>query len=568
MPRTARLRFLLLSCAPACITAPAGADTLRGALVKAYMTNPTLTGQRATLRATDENVPIARAAGLPTANLTGDYTEFVVTSANSFVRLPRQASARVNVSVPLYQGGQVRNSVAAARTRVEAGRATLRGTEADLFTNVVAAYMDVIRDEAIVGLNTQNIRVLNVNLQASRDRFQVGDLTRTDVAQSEARLALARAQLQSAEAQLISSRENYIRFVGTPAGTLDTPPTLPHLPGSPASAVTVAIYNNPLLIAAAMERDATRYDVGVARASRLPQISAVGGAGYTNYLGSVSTADGSASSLPNVNKAVQGGLSLTLPLFQGGRPAAQVRQAEALQSRAIENVTATERNVIAQVRSAYAVWQSSEQVIQSSEIAVKANKLSLEGVRAENSVGTRTILDILNAEQELLNSQVTLVTARRDAYVAGFALLAAMGQAEARDLGLDGGALYDPVANYRRVHGKIWDFGDDGEPVAVATRTAQTPVQDASVRRQLDPFSMRRLTETSPPQQIRTRETVIGVNRKLLQPCFVSKCFLHFPRRPYFHNPSAADITSKRLCCITPREHDRPLLEDIMRCGQ
>jgi outer membrane protein len=488
MARAALLRSLLLSVALTYSAAPLHAETLREALVKAYNTNPTITAQRATLRATDENVPIARAAGLPSANATGDLTEFLVTGQNNFLAPPRQGVARANVSVPLYQGGQVRNSVAAAKTRVEGGRATLRSTEADLFTNVVAAYMDVIRDEAIVGLNTQNVRVLDVNLQASRDRFQVGDLTRTDVAQSEARLALARAQLQSAQANLISSRESYIQFVGTPPGTLDTPPTLPHLPDSPASAVTVAIDNNPVLIAAAKERDASRYDVGVARASRLPQISAVGGASYTNYLGSIASVPNDVNRIPNANKAVQAGLSLTLPLFQGGRPAAQVRQAEAYQSRAIENVTATERNVIAQARSAFAIWRSSEQVIQSSETAVNANKLSLEGVRAENSVGTRTILDILNAEQELLNSQVTLVTARRDAYVAGFALLAAMGQAEARDLGLDGGVLYDPVANYNRVRHKIWDFGGDGEPVPVATRTAQSPAQNATVQAQYDPL--------------------------------------------------------------------------------
>ena len=488
MARAALLRSLLLSVALTYSAAPLHAETLREALVKAYNTNPTITAQRATLRATDENVPIARASGLPSANATGDLTEFLVTGQNHFLAPPRQGVARANVSVPLYQGGQVRNSVAAAKTRVEAGRATLRSTEADLFTNVVAAYMDVIRDEAIVGLNTQNVRVLDVNLQASRDRFQVGDLTRTDVAQSEARLALARAQLQSAQANLISSRESYIQFVGTPPGTLDTPPTLPHLPDSPASAVTVAIDNNPVLIAAAKERDASRYDVGVARASRLPQISAVGGASYTNYLGSIASVPNDVNRIPNANKAVQAGLSLTLPLFQGGRPAAQVRQAEAYQSRAIENVTATERNVIAQARSAFAIWRSSEQVIQSSETAVNANKLSLEGVRAENSVGTRTILDILNAEQELLNSQVTLVTARRDAYVAGFALLAAMGQAEARDLGLDGGVLYDPVANYNRVRHKIWDFGGDGEPVPVATRTAQSPAQNATVQAQSDPL--------------------------------------------------------------------------------
>ncbi len=484
MPRTARLRPLLASVALMCITAPASAETLREALVKAYNTNPTITGQRATQRAIDENVPIARASGLPSVSATGGYTENLLIAGNSFGAPGRQAQGSANVTVPLYTGGLVRNSVAAAKTRVEGGRATLRGTESDLFTSVVGAYMDVIRDEAIVGLNTQNVRVLDVNLQASRDRFQVGDLTRTDVAQSEARLAVARAQLQSAQSQLISSRESYIRLVGTPAGTLETPPTLPHLPSTPQVAVSVALDNNPFLLAAAKESDATRFDVGVARSNRLPRLDAVGGGNYYNYLGSTSANSG----VPTSGTGAQAGLSLTVPLFQGGRPAAQVRQAEAYQSRAIENVTATERNVIAQARSAYAVWRSSEQVIQSSETAVNANKLSLEGVRAENSVGTRTILDILNAEQELLNSQVTLVTARRDAYVAGFALLAAMGQAEARDLGLDGGVLYDPVANYDRVHHKIWDFDSDGEPVAVATRTAQSPAQDATVQAQVDPL--------------------------------------------------------------------------------
>ena len=478
--------LLALGVAPAL----ASADTLREALLEAYKTNPTLAAQRANVRAIDENVPIARASAFPGVQLQSSYTEAVVLPVTSFTAPARTSQTQANLTYSLYAGGAVKNGIAAADIRVQGGQATLRGTEADLFSAVVGAYMDVIRDEAIVALNRQNVKVLEVNLRASQDRFQVGDLTRTDVAQSDARLALARAQLQSAQAQLINSRESYIRLVGSPPGVLETPPTLPHLPDSPASAVTVAIENNPVLIAAAKERDATRYDVGVARASRLPQISAVGGASYTNYLNSIPPSGGGigAGSTPNANKAVQAGLSLTLPLFQGGRPAAQVRQAEALQSRAIENVTAAERNVIAQARSAYATWRSSEQVIQSSETAVNANKLSLEGVRAENSVGTRTILDILNAEQELLNSQVTLVTARRDAYVAGFALLAAMGQAEARDLGLDGGVLYDPVANYQRVHHKIWDFGGDGEPVPVATRTAQSPAQDAHVQPQRDPL--------------------------------------------------------------------------------
>ena len=473
----------------ACVSlgAAAQADTLQEALLRAYQTNPTITAQRAAQRATDENVPIARSQALPGISANGGLTNNIVQANNNFLNPSRYGNAAVNVSLPVYSGGAVKDGIRAAETRVEAGRATLRGTEADLFTNVVAAYMNVIRDEAVVGLNQQNVQVLSTNLRASQDRFQVGDLTRTDVAQSEARLALARAQLQSAEAQLISSRENYIAVVGTPPDTLQSPPALPNLPDSPATAVTSALDNNPALDAARKRRDATRYDVSIAKANRLPKVSLVTGGTYTNYLGSIpSIATG--QSVQNSATAATAGVSFTLPLFQGGRPAAQVRQAEALRSQAIEQETGTERQVISQTRSAFAMWQSAQQVITSAETAVSANRLSLEGVRAENSVGTRTILDILNAEQELLNSQVTLVTARRDAYVAGFALLAAMGQAEARDLGLEGGVLYDPTLNYKRVRNKIGDFGSDGEPDAVALTTANTPAQNAAVARTSDPM--------------------------------------------------------------------------------
>jgi outer membrane protein len=465
---------------------PLSAETLREALVKAYNTNPTLAAQRANVRANDENVPIARSQALPAVNLQSAYTENVVKSSNSFVSPDRSATAGATLSVPLYAGGAVRNSVRAAQTRVEGGQLSLRGTESDLFTTVVGAYMDVIRDEAIVGLNIQNVKVLEVNLQASRDRFQVGDLTRTDVAQSEARLAVARGQLETAQARLISSRESYIRYVGTAPDGLEPPPALPNLPADPDTAVDVALKDNPTLLAAAKASEAAGYDIGVARSNRLPKVSVNVGGNYYNYLGSLGSGTGVAIGQTGTSSTV--GLGLTLPLYQGGRPAAQIRQAQDARLQAIERVTETERGVISQARSAYAVWKSSLEVITSSEVAVNANKLSLEGVRAENSVGNRTILDILNAEQELLNSQVTLVTARRDAYVAGFALLAAMGRAEARNLGLDGGPLYDPVAHYKSVRGRIWDFSSDPDPAVTGTRTNATRPQDAKVTRPLDPI--------------------------------------------------------------------------------
>ncbi|WP_343040098.1 TolC family protein [Parasphingorhabdus halotolerans] len=168
-------------------------------------------------------------------------------------------------------------------------------------------------------------------------------------------------------------------------------------------------------------------------------------------------------------------------MYQGGRPSAQIRQAQAQSGQTYEQQIATERNVIAQTRAAYSSWRASERVIQSSERAVAASALSLEGVRAENTVGNRTILDILNAEQELLNAQVQLVVARRNSYVAGFSLLAAMGRAEAEDLGLEGGPLYDPLVNYNRVKNVIYDFQTDPNPEPEATRTVDTPAQTADI---------------------------------------------------------------------------------------
>jgi outer membrane protein len=462
----------------------AGADTLREALLKAYQTNPTITGARATQRATDENVPIARAPGLPQVAADAGYVQNAFGTVNALTSPDRQATGQGTVTVPIYTGNLIRSNIRAAETRVSAGQANLRGTESQLFTAVVGAYMDVIRDEAIVALNQQNVHVLDVNLQATRDRFQVGDLTRTDVAQSDARLSLARAQLQSAQANLISSREQYIRVVGSPPGTLDTPPPLPGLPGTPDAAVQVALKENPTLIAAQREREAAGYDVSAARARRMPSVNLVLGGNYYNYLGSF----GAGTGIPVGQDSLSGtvGATVNLPIFSGGAVSAGIRQAEARRTAAADAATDAERGVIAQARAAFAVWRSSQEVIASSQAAVDADKLSLEGVRAENSVGSRTILDILNAEQELLNSQVTLVTAQHDAYVAGFALLAAMGQAEAADLGLNGGPLYDPARHYQAVRRRVFGAGrgDDASP---ATSTATTPAQGAEVTRPLDP---------------------------------------------------------------------------------
>ncbi|QZH76191.1 MAG: TolC family outer membrane protein [Erythrobacter sp.] len=478
--------------AGACLFAgPASAETLKEALLRTYEENPTLAAARAQLRATDEGVVIQRSFGLPSLNATGQYSEFLQQNSTSFIAPERQVTANLDLGVPLYQGGGVRNGILAAENRVEAGRADLRGTESFIFTQVVAAYMNVILQEALVGLSANNVGVLEINLEATSDRFQIGDLTRTDVAQSESRLALARGDLRSVEANLVAAREDYIALTGAAPGDLQPPPPLPGLPSSPDEAVDIALENNPDLIAAQERAEAAGYDVRVAGSDRLPTVSVFTNGGYQNFLGTLGAAPGATAD--QTATSATAGVRLTVPLFQGGRVAAQQRQATAQAQAALEQIIATERDIIAQVRAAFSSWRAANAIIASSEAAVDAASLSLEGVRAENSVGNRTVLDILDAQQELLRAQVQLVTARRNAYVAGFSLLAAMGRAEARDLGLESeGTLYDPVANYDRIRGIIWDWQQDPDPVATSTRTVDIPAQDGDIPSTVSPLDSAR----------------------------------------------------------------------------
>jgi len=495
-------KFLTGSLVAALMAGAAGADTLRDALVSAYQSNPTLTAQRQNLRATDATVAIARAAGRPqvsaTAGLNRDLTRSGILDSGGH---GPTLSVGVDLSYPLFNGGSVRNSVRAAETRVEAGRATLRAVEGDVFTNAVAAYMDVIRDRAIVELNQNNVKVLQTNLEATRDRFEIGDLTRTDVAQSEARLQLGVSQLAESEGRLTGSEATYRQVVGHAPGELAPPPPLPPLPATGEEAVRIALANNPDLVAITRQAAAAGYDVNVARAGRLPNVSAGLSETYVNNLG------GASGPLPATGTQTTAGLNLRVPIFQGGLPAAQIRQAQAREGQTLEQVVGTERAVVQTARAAFATYDASQKAIQAETVAVQANELALEGNRAEQSVGTRTVLDVLNAEQELLNAQVALVTAKRDAYVAGFQLLNAMGQAEAQDLGLDGGPLYDPLGNYRRVAGNWNDWASDRAPRAVSTRTvapAELP-PNPIVTPQLVPYTT--MTEpvvtsgVTPPQQ-------------------------------------------------------------------
>lgn len=478
-----RIRAILLAGAAGALALSASvqAETLENALIKAYQTNPTLQSARANQRATDETVAIEKAAGRP--DLRGDVThiEFLKRSPNSFTAPVRTLAAGLDLGVPIYSGGAVRNAVNAAEERVAAGQADLRSTESAIFSQVVASYMDVIRSEALVGLAANQVAVLDINLQATTDRFEIGDLTRTDIAQSQSRLALAQSDLRSTEANLIAARETYIQLVGDVPTNLLAPPPLPNLPESAGRAVATALENNPNLIASKERAEAAGYDIEVAGSGRLPRINLFANTDYTDYYG---TLGGSIvnNTFAQSETTARAGVQITIPIFQGGRPAALQRQAQARASSAFETTIAIERDVIAETRAAFASWMAANAIIESSQLAVEAAELGLEGTRAENTVGNRTVLDILDAERELLSARVQLVTARRNAYVAGFSLLAVMGLAEARDLGLgDGTPLYDPQTNYDRVEGKWFDFDRDPDPVPVSTRNVDIPAANAAI---------------------------------------------------------------------------------------
>ena len=514
----------------------ASADTLREALVSTYNSNATLTAQREALKATDATVAIARAGGRPQINGTVGLNKNLTRSG---VILEQQGddnnlsvSGGVDLSVPFYTGGRVSNTVRGAKTRVEAGRATLRAVEGDVFTEAVAAYMDVIRDRAVVELNQNNVRVLTTNLEATSDRFQIGDLTRTDVAQSEARLQQGRARLAVAQGNLTASEAVYRRVIGHPPGELAPPPPLPPLPRTEDEAVRIALSDNPDLLAAQRFAVAAGFDVRVAESGRLPTLSGVAAGDYVNQLtGDTGTFENRAGTATRI------GLSSTVPIFQGGLVGGRVRQAQALQGQAFEQVVGTERAVVAATRAAFANYHAAGEAIRAQTVAVQANELALEGVRAEQSVGTRTVLDVLDAEQELLNAQVLLVTAKRDHYVTGFQLLNAMGQAEAQDLGLDGGPLYDPLANYRRVAGSWNDWATDRVHAPVATRTVSPGEMPANPI--LTPDLVPMSNDPAVPKPVQITPTTTTQPTSLQQPTPTMT-------RPAGSQPSTTGVTQRR----------------------
>ena len=451
---------------------PAAAESLRDAMAAAYANNPILAGARAGQQAVSETVVQQLGAFRPTVGAQATLDQ-ETTGPGRFNDMSRLVTVGVQLSQPVYHGGRLQAGLKAAKSREVAGREQLRGVENQTIFDTVVAYMDVLRLQAEVDLTSNQVRVLDRQLQASNDRFEVGDLTRTDVAQSEARLALARSQSIAALGNLANARATYERVVGHAPENLEQPQLPGLIPGTQQQAIDLALADSPFMLAAKSDQEAARQDVRVQKGARLPSVDATFGVGYTNFRGL--SAAGAGVRTSGIDYTQNIGATLTLPIFQAGVQGSRIRQAEARFSQAEQNTLSAERDTIESARQAWENLQSARSTIESAKIQVSANELALEGTRAENEVGSRDILDVLNAEQELLDARVTLVRAERDAFVAGYALLATVGRAEADDLELPV-ELYRPddyTAQAKR-HWVDWAPGFDAQPVATQVKAPDT----------------------------------------------------------------------------------------------
>ncbi|MEE8258523.1 MAG: TolC family outer membrane protein, partial [Sphingomonadales bacterium] len=362
-------------------------------------------------------------------------------------------SLQIRLDQPLFQGFQRINNRKEAKAIVKAGRATLLQIEQNVLLNAVAGYMDVLRDEAIYGLNVNNVQVLNRQKEASDARFQVGEITRTDVAQSEARLAGSISQRITSQANLATSRAIYRQVIGSFPGTLEPAPDLPPLPADLEAAWAIAIEQNPQIRIAIYNEEAAGHAVNSSKGALLPR--ADGFLTATRFHGSA-TFGGELSGLSDETKSA--GVSITIPLFQGGGEYSNVRRNKQLRSQRRFETLAADLAVRAFTETSWQQYNAAVSSIVSNQSRVDANAIALEGVRQEETVGQRTVLEVLNAEQELLVARVNLVTAQRDEYVAGFTLLSSLGQlnAAALDLPVE---LYDPEENYKNVRYKFYGWG-------------------------------------------------------------------------------------------------------------
>ncbi len=428
------------------------AESLDEALASAYMENPTLLAARAELRGVNEQVPQELSNYRPSAFVDGRAGVERIDSDNSSggAETNEPWEVLLDVEQPLYRGGRTVAGVARAEAEVQAQRARLQSVEQDILLSAVAAYMNVWRDEAVLQLNINNEKVLGRQLEATQDRFDVGELTRTDVAQSEARLSRATAERIGAEGNLTASEAVYQEVIGQPPelASLEPPDPLADLPGVQDEVVRASVDNNPDVISARFDETAAERQIEVSRGQLLPEAFLTGEARHSENFGASD----------NEIDVARGLFEVTVPVYQQGLVSSQVRESKQTTVQRKRQVDEATRSAERFAIDAWASLETARAQSESFRAEVRSNEIALEGVRQENAVGARTILDILDAEQEFLDSQVNLVRARRDETVAGYGVLAAMGRLTARELELAVEA-YNPDEDYQAVR-DLW-FGLD-----------------------------------------------------------------------------------------------------------
>ncbi len=434
------------------VPAPALADTLEWALVQAYQNNPSLNAQRAALRAQDEAVPQALSGYRPrvavTASAGPQYTNTLAKAVTAAGPVYSGATSELvphsvglNATQTLFNGFQTANRTRQAESQVSAGRATLAVTEQTVLLNAATAYMNLIRDSAILQLQRSNVEVLQEQLRQTRDRFNVGEVTRTDVAQAESRLAAGRAQVLTAESNYLTSRANYRQVIGVDPGKLaPAAPVDRFSPSTLGAAIEAGRTFNPNVAAAMFGIDVALLQVKINEGALLPTVTA--------QLNAQQSWETSNQALRQFTASLIG--QVTIPIYQGGQEYSLIRQAkETLGQQRIS--LDTQRDQVQQnVTQSWGQLEAAKAQIQATTAQVNSAEIALNGVREEARVGQRTTLDVLNAQQELVNARVALVTAQHDRVVASYALLNAVGGLSVGSLGLKT-SVYDPLTHYQQV---------------------------------------------------------------------------------------------------------------------
>jgi outer membrane protein len=457
--RTRRGAALAVAAALCALLQEGGAhgQTMQETLAAAYQNNPTLSAARAALRATDEGVPQALSNWRPTVSAVGEIGKQRqdITGSGQGVQgtinhEPRRGT--LTVTQPLFRGGRTIAQTRRAENQVLSDRAVLLRTEQQVLQQAASAYMNVVRDQAVVELNRNNERVILRQLEATRDRFRVGEVTRTDVAQAESRLSRATADRIASEGSLVQSRANYRAVVGESPGRLSTAPPLANLPASEDEAVSIARTKNFDVLRADYAERAARDQIDENFGGLLPEAALVGELEEARNTNVERSENDQASVTARV----------TVPLYTAGAVESRIRQAKQIagqrrdeRNQAVRSAIETATQAWERLNTARASRRAFTDVVRSAEIA-------LEGVQQEALVGSRTVLDTLDAEQELVTARVNLVTAERDEVVASYDVRLAIGTltAEALNLPVE---RYDPLKNYNRVRDRWRGYGIENE---------------------------------------------------------------------------------------------------------